>query len=111
MRLKIADLRAAGAEYAPGGGYSEPFQAALDEEARLESQLDAQQAQAYQQAQASVNWGTLWGWASPDYEMTDAQKAVAAELVEQWNGTIGPNSTNTMKLPSACTHWGKAQKP
>ena len=90
VRLKIADLRAAGAEYAPGGGYSEPFQAALDEEARLESQLDAQQAQAYQQAQASVNWGTLWGWASPDYEMTDAQKAVAAELVEQWNGTIGP---------------------
>ena len=90
VRLKIADLRAAGAEYAPGGGYSEPFQAALDEEARLESQLAAQQAQAYQQAQASVNWGTLWGWASPDYEMTDAQKAVAAELVEQWNGTIGP---------------------
>ena len=90
VRLKIADLRAAGAEYAPDGGYSEPFQAALDEEARLESQLDAQQAQAYQQAQASVNWGTLWGWASPDYEMTDAQKAVAAELVEQWNGTIGP---------------------
>ncbi len=68
----------------------EPFQAALDEEARLESQLAAQQAQAYQQAQASVNWGTLWGWASPDYEMTDAQKAVAAELVERWNGTIGP---------------------
>ena len=34
MRLKIADLRAAGAEYAPGGGYSAPFQAALDEEAR-----------------------------------------------------------------------------
>ena len=90
VRLKIADLRAAGAEYAPGGGYSAPFQAALDEEARLESQLAAQQAQAYQQAQASVNWGTLWGWASPDYEMTDAQKAVAAELVEQWNGTIGP---------------------
>ena len=90
VRLKIADLRAAGAEYAPDGGYSEPFQAALDEEARLESQLAAQQAQAYQQAQASVNWGTLWGWASPDYEMTDAQKAVAAELVEQWNGTIGP---------------------
>ena len=90
VRLKIADLRAARAEYAPGGGYSAPFQAALDEEARLESQLDAQQAQAYQQAQASVNWGTLWGWASPDYEMTDAQKAVAAELVEQWNGTIGP---------------------
>ena len=90
VRLKIADLRAAGAEYAPDGGYSEPFQAALDEEARLESQLAAQQAQAYQQAQASVNWGTLWGWASPDYEMTDAQKAVTAELVEQWNGTIGP---------------------
>ena len=66
VRLKIAALRAAGAEYAPDGGYSEPFQAALDEEARLESQLAAQQAQAYQQAQASVNWGTLWGWASPD---------------------------------------------
>ena len=90
VRLKIADLRAAGAEYAPGGGYSAPFQAALDEEARLESQLDAQQAQAYQQAQASVNWGTLMEWASSDYEMTDAQKAVTAELVEQWNGTIGP---------------------
>ena len=89
VRLKIADLRAAGAEYAPGG-YSAPFQAALDEEARLESQLDAQQAQAYQQAQASVNWGTLMEWASSDYEMTDAQKAVTAELVEQWNGTIGP---------------------
>ena len=29
-------------------------------------------------------------WASSDYEMTDAQKAVTAELVEQWNGTIGP---------------------
>ena len=90
VRLKIADLRAAGAEYAPGGGYSAPFQAALNEEARLESQLDAQQAQAYQQAQASVNWGTLMEWASSDYEMTDAQKAVTAELVEQWNGTIGP---------------------
>ena len=90
VRLKIADRRAAGAEYAPGGGYSAPFQAALDEEARLESQLDAQQAQAYQQAQASVNWGTLMEWASSDYEMTDAQKAVTAELVEQWNGTIGP---------------------
>ena len=46
VRLKIADLRAAGAEYAPDGDYSEPFQAALDEEARLESQLAAQQAQA-----------------------------------------------------------------
>ena len=90
VRLKIADLRAAGAEYAPGGGYSAPFQAALDEEARLESQLDAQQAQAYQQAQASVNWGMLMEWASSDYEMTDAQKTVATELVEQWNGTIGP---------------------
>lgn len=29
-------------------------------------------------------------WASSDYEMTDAQKTVATELVEQWNGTIGP---------------------
>ena len=91
-RLRIADLRDAGAMYAPDGySYSEVFQAALDEEARLETRLAEQKEQDEQQAKASLSWGMLYELAQPGYKMTEAEEKAAREAVETWNGTIGPD--------------------
>lgn len=91
-RLRIADLRDAGAMYAPDGySYSEVFQAALDEEARLEARLAEQKEQDEQQAKDSLSWGMLYELAQPGYKMTEAEEKAAREAVETWNGTIGPD--------------------
>jgi len=91
-RLKIADLRDAGAMYAPDGySYSEVFQAALDEEARLEARLAEQKEQDEQKAKDSLSWGMLYELAQPGRKMTEAEEKIAREAVETWNGTIGPD--------------------
>lgn len=92
VRLKIADLRDAGAMYAPDGySYSEVFQAALDEEARLEARLAEQKEQDEQQAKDSLSWGMLYELAQPGRKMTEAEEKIAREAIETWNGTIGPD--------------------
>lgn len=91
-RLKIADLRDAGAMYAPDGySYSEVFQAALDEEARLEARLAEQKEQDEQQAKDSLSWGMLYELAQPGRKMTEAEEEVVRDALETWNGTVGPD--------------------
>lgn len=91
-RLKIADLRDAGAMYAPDGySYSEVFQAALDEEARLEARLAEQKEQDEQQAKDSLSWGMLYELAQPGRKMTEAEEKVVRDALETWNGTVGPD--------------------
>ena len=92
VRLRIADLRDAGAVYAPDGySYSEVFQAALDEEARLEAQLAEQKENDLQQAKDSLSWGMLYELAQPGRKMTAAEEEVVRDALETWNGTVGPD--------------------
>lgn len=92
VRLRIADLRDAGAVYAPDGySYSEVFQAALDEEARLEAQLAEQKENDLQQAKDSLSWGMLYELAQPGRKMTEAEEEVVRDALETWNGTVGPD--------------------
>lgn len=92
VRLRIADLRDAGAVYAPDGySYSEVFQAALDEEVRLEAQLAEQKENDLQQAKDSLSWGMLYELAQPGRKMTAAEEEVVRDALETWNGTVGPD--------------------